>query len=97
MTIIMTVLFVFYVRTGGMTCVRCFQFTMRSLNVVQIYTEGLEKCYTNEAAAMAKCPTEESIISGLSREIILYSKLICCGQLIFEIVTENVFVCVSIW
>jgi len=45
---------------------------LRSLNVVQIHTEGVEKCHADEAAAMASCPTEESIIQGQSREIMLY-------------------------
>lgn len=61
-------------RTGGTNCIRCFELTLRSLNVVQIHTEGLDKCYTTEEAAMATCPTDESIAAGKSREIMLYSK-----------------------
>lgn len=61
-------------RTGGTNCIRCFELTLRSLNVVQIHTEGLDKCYTTEEAAMATCPTDESIATGKSREIMLYSK-----------------------
>ena len=61
-------------RTGGTNCVRCFELTLRSLNVVQIHTEGFDKCYTTEEAAMATCPTNESIASGKSREIMLYSE-----------------------
>ncbi|EFX85663.1 hypothetical protein DAPPUDRAFT_313799 [Daphnia pulex] len=59
-------------RTGGTNCIRCFELTLRSLNVVQIHTEGLDKCYTTEEAAMATCPTDESIATGKSREIMLY-------------------------
>ena len=61
-------------RTGGTNCIRCFELTLRSLNVVQIHTEGLDKCYTTEEAAMATCPTDESIATGKSREIMLYSE-----------------------
>ena len=59
-------------RTGGTNCIRCFELTLRSLNVVQIHTEGLDKCYTTEEAATATCPTDESIATGKSREITLY-------------------------
>jgi hypothetical protein len=61
-------------RTGGTNCIRCFELTLRSLNVVQIHTEGLDKCYTTEEAAKATCPTDESIATGKSREIMLYSE-----------------------
>ena len=61
-------------RTGGTNCIRCFEVRLRSLNVVQIHTEGLDKCYTTEEAAVATCPTEESIIQGKSKEIMLYSE-----------------------
>ena len=61
-------------RTGGTNCIRCFELTLRSLNVVQIHTEGLDKCYTTVEAATATCPTNESIATGKSREIMLYSK-----------------------
>ena len=60
--------------TGGTNCIRCFELRLRSLNVVQIHTEGLDKCYTTEEAAVATCPTEESIIAAKSKEIMLYSK-----------------------
>jgi len=58
--------------TGGTNCIRCFELRLRSLNVVQIHTEGLDKCYTTEEAAVATCPTEESIIAAKSKEIMLY-------------------------
>jgi hypothetical protein len=67
-------LFLCWCRTGGTNCIRCFELTLRSLNVVQIHTEGLDKCYTTEEAAMATCPTDESIATGKSREIMLYSE-----------------------
>jgi predicted nucleic acid-binding Zn ribbon protein len=67
-------LFSCWCRTGGTNCIRCFELTLRSLNVVQIHTEGLDKCYTTEEAAMATCPTDESIATGKSREIMLYSE-----------------------
>ena len=60
-------------RTGGTNWIRCFELTLiRSLNVVQIHTEGLDKCYTTEEAATATCPTDESIATGKSREITLF-------------------------
>jgi hypothetical protein len=37
-----------------------------------VRTEGLEKCYTNEDAAEATCPDENT---AQFKDIILYSKL----------------------
>jgi len=67
-------------RTGGTNCIRCFEVRLRSLNVVQIHTEGLDKCYTTEEAAVATCPTEESIIQGKSKEIMLYKTKELSGE-----------------
>lgn len=61
-------------RTGGVSCYRCFELTLRSLNVVQIHTEGFDKCYTTEEAALGTCPSDDSIATGKSLEIMLYSE-----------------------
>ena len=41
---------------------------------LQVYTEGVDKCYTTEEAAIATCPTRVDITTGQAREIMLYSK-----------------------
>ena len=65
----------FFFRTGGTTCSRCFRFVVRSSNVLQVYTDGLERCYTTEEAAQQRCPTDEKIMAGQMLEIVLYSKI----------------------
>ncbi|XP_033610097.1 uncharacterized protein LOC117282848 isoform X1 [Cryptotermes secundus] len=54
----------------GPNCSRCFHITLRSRNVLQVRTEGLDKCYTNEDAAEATCPDENN---AQFKDIILYS------------------------
>ncbi|GAB6021794.1 hypothetical protein CHUAL_004371 [Chamberlinius hualienensis] len=61
-------------RTRTTNCYRCFSVNLRSSNMLQIHTEGLDKCYVKEEAALATCPTESSIKKRLSKEIILYRK-----------------------
>ncbi|XP_066997399.2 uncharacterized protein [Anabrus simplex] len=59
--------------SGGTDCIRCFHLNLRSRNVLQVHTEGLDKCYTNEDAAKATCPDEATLYGGdTSKEIILY-------------------------
>ena len=60
--------------TGGITCFRCFQLSLRSSNVLQIHTAALDKCYTTEDKALADCPSEMTIREKRSREIMLYRK-----------------------
>jgi hypothetical protein len=55
----------------GSNCSRCFHITPRSRNVLQMRTEGLDKCYTNEDAAAATCPNKSTT---QFQDIILYSK-----------------------
>ncbi|KAG8236091.1 hypothetical protein J437_LFUL016142 [Ladona fulva] len=49
--------------SGGARCIRCFQLSLRSMNVLSVLTEGLDKCYTSEEAAVATCPGEPPGIS----------------------------------
>nr|CAD7262434.1 unnamed protein product [Timema shepardi] len=59
--------------SGGANCIRCFHLRLRSRNVLQVHTEGLEKCYTNEDAALTTCPDEGALDQqGHSKEILLY-------------------------
>ena len=60
--------------TGGITCFKCFNLVLRSSNVLQIHTAGLDKCYTTEERAMADCPSDIKIRERRAREIMLYSK-----------------------
>lgn len=60
--------------TGGLTCYKCFNLVLRSSNVLQIHTAGLDKCYTTEERAMADCPSDNMIRERRAREIMLYSK-----------------------
>ncbi|CAL4076482.1 unnamed protein product [Meganyctiphanes norvegica] len=58
--------------TGGVDCIRCFHIALHSANVIQVFTEGLDKCYTNEDAAIQTCPTIQDIQNRRAREIMLY-------------------------
>ena len=68
--------------TGREDCMRCVHLTLKTPNVIQLYSEGLGKCYTNEEAARAKCPTESDVNRrnhdnnrlGSTKEIMLYRK-----------------------
>ncbi|PSN54332.1 hypothetical protein C0J52_10680, partial [Blattella germanica] len=59
--------------SGGANCIRCFHILLRSRNVLQVRTEGLDKCYTNQDAAEATCPDEKAIQQGdISKAIVFY-------------------------
>ncbi|XP_063845973.1 uncharacterized protein LOC135091863 isoform X3 [Scylla paramamosain] len=58
--------------TGGEDCYRCFHVSLHSGNVIQIYTEGLNKCYSSETAALLTCPTLHAIKTRRVSEIMLY-------------------------
>ena len=60
--------------TGGLTCYKCFNLVLRSSNVLQIHTAGLDKCYITEERAMADCPSDMMIRERRAREIMLYRK-----------------------
>ena len=61
--------------SGGLTCFRCFHLALRSSNILQIHTRGLNKCFTTEEAALATCVTQDDILepatTGVS-EVMLY-------------------------
>lgn len=59
---------------GGLECFKCFNLILRSPNVLQIYTVGLDKCYTTEQRAMEDCPNDVTIREKRAREIMLYSE-----------------------
>ncbi|XP_074594666.1 uncharacterized protein LOC141850036 [Brevipalpus obovatus] len=58
--------------TGVEDCMRCIHLSLKTINVIQIHAEGLGKCYTNEEAAKATCPSEGN--TREFQEIILYRK-----------------------
>lgn len=58
--------------TGGEDCFRCFHVSLHSGNVIQIHTEGLNKCYATESAARQTCPTLHTIKAKRASEIMLY-------------------------
>ncbi|XP_076339897.1 uncharacterized protein LOC143240770 isoform X2 [Tachypleus tridentatus] len=60
--------------TGAEDCLRCFRLMQKTLNVIQIHTEGLGRCYTNEEAARATCPDDKAVFERKFKEIILYKK-----------------------
>jgi hypothetical protein len=51
--------------SGGVTCYRCFHLSLRSANVLQIHTKGLNKCYTTEEGALATCVTQAETTTTL--------------------------------
>ena len=58
--------------SGGLTCFRCFHLALRSSNVVQVHTRGLDKCFTSEEAAIATCPTQLDMEEQEASEVMLY-------------------------
>ena len=78
--------------TGGLTCYKCFNLVLRSDNVLQIHTAGLDKCYTTEDRAVADCPSDMMIRERRAREIMLYRKLILIFYGIFYSLTLQVHV-----
>ncbi|KAI2811489.1 hypothetical protein BLOT_002666 [Blomia tropicalis] len=64
--------------TGAEDCMRCFHLSMKTPNVIQLHTEGIERCYTNEEAARATCPSDKDVQDRKNdkkfHEIILYRK-----------------------
>ncbi|KAJ8679253.1 hypothetical protein QAD02_015040 [Eretmocerus hayati] len=43
-------------RRGGYgECIRCFQLTRRSRNIIEVYSKDLNRCYTNETVAIESC------------------------------------------
>ncbi|XP_056645658.1 uncharacterized protein LOC130450935 isoform X1 [Diorhabda sublineata] len=56
-------------------CVRCLHLKLRSSNVLQIFAatkEPISKCFINEEAAEANCPSEDSLQNKESTEILLF-------------------------
>ncbi|XP_046406160.1 uncharacterized protein LOC124171057 [Ischnura elegans] len=50
--------------SGGAICIRCFHLSLRSPNVLSVLTEGLDKCYTSEDAAVCSCPEARTSAGG---------------------------------
>ncbi|XP_076396125.1 uncharacterized protein LOC100883440 isoform X1 [Megachile rotundata] len=42
-------------RYGDGDCIRCFRLLRRSRNVIEVFSENLNKCYTSESTALASC------------------------------------------
>lgn len=42
-------------RYGDGECIRCFRLLRRSRNVIEVFSEDLNRCYTSEATALASC------------------------------------------
>ena len=84
--------------TGGLTCYKCFNLVLRSSNVLQIHTAGLDKCYTTEERAMADCPSDMMIREQRAREIMLYRKFSCqmTSFLVFASLYKLPFFCSKI-
>lgn len=56
-------------------CIRCFHLKLLSRNILQVRTEGLDKCYTNEKAAEASCDNQDGF-----KTIILYKTKELAGE-----------------
>ncbi|XP_065350455.1 uncharacterized protein LOC135946249 isoform X2 [Cloeon dipterum] len=68
--------------SGGENCFRCFHLSMHSINVLQIRTEGLDKCYFTEERAEQACPDPrgpDSVIKPL-QEILLFKTRQITGE-----------------
>ncbi|XP_043499321.1 uncharacterized protein LOC122522343 [Polistes fuscatus] len=47
-------------RYGDGDCIRCFRLKRRTRNVIEVFSEDLNRCYTYESAAIASCETLNS-------------------------------------
>ncbi|XP_015594550.1 uncharacterized protein LOC107267400 isoform X3 [Cephus cinctus] len=47
-------------RYGDGDCIRCFRLLRRSRNVIEVFSENLNRCYTSESGALASCETLNS-------------------------------------
>ncbi|EZA57809.1 hypothetical protein X777_00911 [Ooceraea biroi] len=47
-------------RYGDKDCIRCFRLLRRSRNVIEVFSEPLNKCYIYKSAALASCDTLNS-------------------------------------
>ncbi|XP_071543355.1 uncharacterized protein [Panulirus ornatus] len=59
-------------RTGSSECFRCVRVDMVSPSLVQVWTTGLETCYTTEDAALRTCPAPADRASRRASQIMLY-------------------------
>ena len=53
-------------------CFKCISIVSRSPNVLQLHTNGLEKCHATEEAAKASCPSRQEIRERKASEMMLY-------------------------
>ncbi|XP_023327677.1 uncharacterized protein LOC111700851 [Eurytemora carolleeae] len=58
--------------SGGITCYRCFHLSLRSSNILQIHTKGLNKCFTTEDAALSTCVSQDEMMHQDASEIMMY-------------------------
>ena len=58
--------------SGGITCYRCFHLSLRSSNILQIHTKGLNKCFTTEDAALSTCVSQDEMMHPDVSEIMMY-------------------------
>lgn len=58
--------------SGGVTCFRCFHLSLRSSNVLQIHTKGLNTCFTTEEAALNTCVSQEEVAAQQVSEVIMF-------------------------
>ncbi|XP_066258967.1 uncharacterized protein [Euwallacea similis] len=54
-------------------CYMCLHLKLRSSNVLQVFISSQDKCFTNDLAAEANCPSQESLQTrGETTEILLF-------------------------
>ena len=58
--------------TGGITCYRCFHLSLRSSNVLQIHTRGIDTCFTTEEAAQDTCVSSLEMYDTSVSEVMMY-------------------------
>lgn len=44
----------------GRDCLRCFRMERRSRNVIEVFSEAVNRCYTSVPVALASCDTLNS-------------------------------------
>ncbi|KAK8750038.1 hypothetical protein OTU49_015204 [Cherax quadricarinatus] len=67
-------------RSGSTLCYRCIQLEVVTPQVVQVWSTGLQTCYTTEAAALRTCPTPAHLAAHTAAHLMLYKSKTTWGE-----------------
>ncbi|XP_069156965.1 uncharacterized protein [Procambarus clarkii] len=67
-------------RSGSTVCYRCIQLEVVTPQVVQVWSTGLETCYTSEEAALRTCPSAAHLAARTATHLTLYKSKTSWGE-----------------